>query len=419
MGIHSNSARAYSKLYIFKMGNGCKKPVKNIKSEEPVEAKEQVNDPQDQNNNVIEKQSGEVVESPIVVEEAITGGKPPSAKEEKIKTETEDTLKENIVVSRLKSMPVANSSPKEKIRKPSLQYDTPLKTNNEITTVTMSESDTALKQKLFLGEDVELQYHNTKIFDHSLQVYGQELSEVKEITEITVLEGGFEKYLGNIILHSRSIGNRKLDIITENTDNNEVIGHTLKTFVRNDQNCKSFTRAMSSTELKKFRKDWNRLWKPSFTDIELQQYALKSSHMDESIPKNQIIHKTTNDVCVNHEKSQHMVLPEHELKEAEKQGAGTRKNFQDIHKKIEWQSIPEPEKLNEPAAEGFGVQNHIESDKNNMVINDLSNKDTTDKEPTNYRIVKKTSSILLREPVSNEQEEYVVGQTKIKNDGIN
>merc|ERR1712136_28239 len=419
MGIHFNCVIAYRKLYIFQMGNGCKKPVKSIKNEEPVEAKEQVNDPQDQSKNVIEKQSDEVVESPKVVQEEISGRELPSAKEEKIKTKAENTLKENIVVSRLKSIPVADFASKEEIRKPSLKYVIPLKTNHEVTTVTMRESDTALKQKLSLGEDVELQYHNTKIFDHSLQIHGQELCEVKEITEITGLEGGFEKYLGNIILHSRSIGNRKLDIITENTDNNEVIGHTLKTFVRNDQNCKSFTRAMSSTELKKFRKDWNRLWKPSFTDIELQQYALKSSHMDESIPKNQIIHKTTNDVCVNHEKSQHMVLPEHELKEAEKQGAGTSKNFQDIHKKMEWQSIPEPEKLNEPAAEGFGVQNHIESDKNNMVINDLSNKDTTDKEPTNYRIVKKTSSILLREPVSNEQEEYVVGQTKVENNGIN
>ena len=46
--INANCARVYSKLYIYKMGNGCKKPVKNAKIEEPVEAKEQVNDPQDQ-----------------------------------------------------------------------------------------------------------------------------------------------------------------------------------------------------------------------------------------------------------------------------------------------------------------------------------------------------------------------------------
>ena len=46
-------------------------------------------------------------------------------------------------------------------RKPSLQYDIPLKTNNEVTKVTMSESNADLKQKLSLGEDVELQYHNT------------------------------------------------------------------------------------------------------------------------------------------------------------------------------------------------------------------------------------------------------------------
>jgi len=365
--INSNCARVYSKLYIYKRGNGCKKPVKNAKIEEPVEAKEQVNDPQDQSKNVIEKQSGEVVESPIVVEEEIAGGELPSAKEEKIKTEAENTLKADIV-SRLKSIPIANSPSNKKIRKPSLQYDIPLNSNNEVTTVTISESDTALKQKLSLGEDVELQYHNTKIFDHSLQIHGQELSEVKEITEITVLDGGFEKYLGYIILHSRSIGNRKLDIITENTDSNEIGGHTLRTFVKNDQNCKSFTRAMSSTELKKFRKDWNQLWKPSFTDIESQEYALKCSQMDEKIQKNQIMHKPTNHAYVSHEKSQCIALPDYELKEAEKQGTETRKNSQDIHKKLEWQSIPEAEKFNEPAAGVLGVQNHIESDKKNMDI---------------------------------------------------
>ena len=47
-------------------------------------------------------------------------------------------MKENIVVSRLKSIPVANSASKEEIRKPSLQYDIPLKTNNEVTKVTIS-----------------------------------------------------------------------------------------------------------------------------------------------------------------------------------------------------------------------------------------------------------------------------------------
>merc|ERR1712136_596041 len=152
---NSNCARVYRKLYIFQMGNGCKKPVKNTIREEPVEAKEQVNDPQDQSKNVIEKQSGEVVESPIVVEEEIAGGELPSAKEEKIKTEAENTLKADIV-SRLKSIPIANSPSNKKIRKPSLQYDIPLNSNNEVTTVTISESDTALKQKLSLGEDVEL-----------------------------------------------------------------------------------------------------------------------------------------------------------------------------------------------------------------------------------------------------------------------
>ena len=65
------------------MGNGCKKPVKNAKIEEPVEAKEQVNDPQDQSKNVIEKQSGEVIESPMAVKEEISGRELPSAKEEK------------------------------------------------------------------------------------------------------------------------------------------------------------------------------------------------------------------------------------------------------------------------------------------------------------------------------------------------
>merc|ERR1712136_455194 len=130
---NSNCARVYSKLFIFKMGNGCKKPVKNTIREEPVEAKEQVNDPQDQSKNVIEKQSGEVVESPIVVEEEIAGGELPSAKEEKIKTKAENTLKENIVVSRLKSIPVADFASKEEIRKPSLKYVIPIKTNNEVT----------------------------------------------------------------------------------------------------------------------------------------------------------------------------------------------------------------------------------------------------------------------------------------------
>jgi len=272
----------------------------------------QENDPENQSVKMIEKEPEEVIESPKIVAEEISGKELPSAKEEKIKTEAESSLKENVVVSRSKSIPASNQASKEEMRKPSIQYDIPVTQSNEAPTILMHEYDTALKQKLSLGENIELQYHDTKVIDHSIQINGEDLSELKEITGIIVLERGFQKYLGTMAVHSRSIGNRKLDIVTQNTDNNEVIGNTLRTFVRNDNNGKSFTRAMSSSELKKFINDWNKLWKPSFTDIDLQDFIQTSAQADENLQKNQIMYKPLIDAYLNQEKN--VSHPDHELK---------------------------------------------------------------------------------------------------------
>merc|ERR1711894_615200 len=156
---------------------------------------------------------------------------------------------------------------------------------NNLPVFQTSASKTAQNQKFSLGENVELQYHSTKIFDHNIEVDGVKLSELKEVTEITVLDTDHEKLLGTIMLHSRTIGNRKLEIITENSDSNEIIDHKIRTFVTIIADSTCITRAMSTPELRKFKIDWNKLWKPKFTDIQLQEYVNQCAHLSSNIQK--------------------------------------------------------------------------------------------------------------------------------------
>merc|ERR1719167_948007 len=72
-------------------------------------------------------------------------------------------------------------------------------------------------------EDIEFQHHSTKIYQHKIEVMGTELSEIKETSKISKFEEGEEIILNIIILHTRSIGNRKLEIITINTESGEIV----------------------------------------------------------------------------------------------------------------------------------------------------------------------------------------------------
>jgi len=122
-------------------------------------------------------------------------------------------------------------------------------------------------------EDIEFQHHSTKIYEHKIEVKGTELSEIKETSKISKFEEGEEIILNIIILHTRSIGNRKLEIITINTESGEIVDKKLNTWVTSIKLGKTFVRSMNSLELKRFKIDWNKLWRPNIEDAELRGYS--------------------------------------------------------------------------------------------------------------------------------------------------
>jgi len=129
------------------------------------------------------------------------------------------------------------------------------------------------------------QTHATTIFHHKIQLENIELSEIKEETVVTNQDSAntidiHSKRL--ILLHTRKMGQMELIIKTVSSENNELIDHDTKGYVtvgsiNGEHNVR---RLMSRDELKIFRRDWLKLWRPKFTDQEATRYAL----MEEAPP---------------------------------------------------------------------------------------------------------------------------------------
>ena len=263
------------------MGNSSKKPLKDDIKAESVEKQEQVNPVEIQDmSNLLDDQRKyrkEIQEAKIIQEQSVKDqAEPPSfelhekprekvalAELENIEIKVEDTFDRNI------SLPQATQS----IAKRNDTIKTKERDTSYLPVFHTSVQEIAQNNKSPFGEDVEIQYHSTKIFDHNIEVDGIKLSEIREVASITVIEAYHERFLGTIMLHSRTIGNRKLEIITHNSDSNEIIDHKIRTFVTMIVNSTCVTRAMSTPELRKFKLDWNKLWKPKFTDTQLKEYV--------------------------------------------------------------------------------------------------------------------------------------------------
>jgi len=179
------------------MGNCCKKkkpvkryPFKDADKVQHVEEKPQDHVEENQAKDIVEEKTDKEVESPVVVEQEISEKEiPPPDKEhipslqEKTKTKVENVLKENVLVSKLRSMPSSNLISSENIEIPSGPYET----------------------------------HSTIKKEHEIMVCDIQLKETKEIT--TVTKDNVPE-IREIKKHTRTIENREIMVTNIQSSNN-------------------------------------------------------------------------------------------------------------------------------------------------------------------------------------------------------
>jgi len=119
------------------------------------------------------------------------------------------------------------------------------------------------------SDQCDYQKHITTIFEHTMEIDGMELSEIKEKTRITKINLNYPNNMepiGTILVDTKKIDNSELKITTILTEKDEMIDCKSDTSVYEDKGNVKLRRSMNCNELKQFKSNWRKIWHPQYSE---------------------------------------------------------------------------------------------------------------------------------------------------------